>query len=191
MFPINLIVINGILEFINFHDYVILTSSFLKVPMSESSLALNLFEHGLHRIWHDAGLARAIAAMEETEDWVLDGTKAAEDVVAVLCSKLPESSSDAIGNTVAVAPGDIVNLMGYMKSGRALALFRWLAEVSPESTSRILEACNDADEDFSRLLIERVSTLERLRLLSRVFSPARLAQVLEVLEDLLVKDLKK
>lgn len=154
--------------------------------MSDVTPALNLFKHGLNGIWTDAGLARAIAAMEESEDWVVDGKEQAEEIVADLCTGLPKSNSDAIREVVAKYPEDVVNLMGYMKSGRSLALFRWIAEVSPVSTSKILSSCSEADPVFSRLLIERLNTIERLRLLSRVFSPTRLAQVLEALEDILV-----
>lgn len=64
-----------------------------------------------------------------------------------------------------------------------MALFTWLSDLDPEFAKTLVHEAQCGGDEFGRILIERIVALEKQRLLSRVFSPQRIALVLELLEE--------
>lgn len=148
---------------------------------------LDLTIDGVKKRWSDHGVARLIAAMEQCEPWAVDVdpryVEQAEVVVKQIEAKFNAAHSDNVLSSVQTAPSLTIEFMGYLRSGRALALFAWLAQEHPEIPRLLInEARGDADS-FGSLLIERITTLEKQHLLSRVFSPERIALVLDLLDE--------
>lgn len=133
--------------------------------------------------WREAGLLDIIQGMESCESWALDGRPRAETIIEDLCAALSDATTSAITVSVANRTHDTVELMAYLKSGRALLLFSWLAEVNPAVVGMLVRGVQDDVDEFGALMLDRVTVLERQRLLSRIFAPERLALVIEALEN--------
>lgn len=155
----------------------------------ETRLApLDLSPEGVRAHWRRLGVLNAIDAMEADESWAVDGQltkdgKPVESVLAYLAHCLSESSDSAVAVTVANMPSDIVDLMGHVHSGRALSLFSWLTQAHGSAGSTLIRTASDSASEFGVLLLERVTALERQSLLARVFSPERMASLLDILDE--------
>jgi hypothetical protein len=145
--------------------------------------ALDLSPAAVRSHWRKQGVGDAVSAMEETESWTVDGTLEVEQVLQELASRLSATTSETVVLSVSSASADVVDFMGYLKSGRALLFFRWLSDVEPQLASILVHEARTSGDDFGVILIERMRVLERQHLLSRVFSPERLALVLEILTE--------
>ena len=53
----------------------------------------------------------------------------------------------------------------------------------PEIPKMLINEARFGSDDFGTILVERITTLEKQNLLSRVFSPERIALVLELLAE--------
>lgn len=148
---------------------------------------LDLSAEGVRRHWDEHGVSSLIAAMERCEPWAVDVRpefKAkAELVVADMARQLNAATAGGISNSVSADPDVVVDFMGYLRSGRALALFAWLTQVHPSIPKLLVNEARFGGDDFGSILIERITTLEKQHLLSRVFSPERIALVLELLAE--------
>ena len=144
---------------------------------------LNLSPAAVHSYWNSVGIQEVIAGMERCEPWTIDESPRAEQVLDELSQSFSGATSAAITVSVTRRPQEVVELMAYLRSGRALLLFGWLAEVNPALAGTLVRAVQDEFTDFGSLLLDRIAALERQHLLSRVFSPERFALVLESLED--------
>ena len=133
--------------------------------------------------WRRFGVGDAVAAMEETETWTVDGTSEVEIALKNLAARLSGTSRETLTLSISSASGDVVDFMGYLKSGRALLMFRWLSDANPQLASILVQEARESGDDFGVILIERMRVLERQHLLSRVFSPERLALVMEILAE--------
>lgn len=156
-------------------------------PAPAKSRGLDLSADGVRRHWTEHGVASLIAAMERCEPWAVDARpefKAkAEQVVAEVTRQFNDSRAAAISGSVTASPDLVIDFMGYMRSGRALALFAWLTEVHPSIPKLLVNEARFGSDEYGSILIERITTLEKQHLLSRVFSPERIALVLELLAE--------
>ncbi len=149
--------------------------------------ALDLSAAGVRRHWHDHGVQRLIAAMERCEPWAVDVRpefmEGAERVVAQVARNFNAAQPSNITNSVNSEPSVTIEFMGYLRSGRALALFAWLTQVHPDIPKLLIQEARFGADDFGSILVERITTLEKQHLLSRVFSPERIALVIELLAE--------
>jgi len=150
-------------------------------------VVLDLSDDGVGRHWSELGVDSLIAAMERCEPWAVDVKPEfkvkAELVVADMTRRLNATTAGGISNTVSADPDVVVEFLGYLRSGRALALFAWLTQVHPSIPTLLVNEARNGVDDFGMILIERITTLEKQHLLSRVFSPERIALVLELLAE--------
>ncbi|ART57149.1 hypothetical protein CBP36_19785 (plasmid) [Acidovorax carolinensis] len=149
--------------------------------------SLDLSPKGVRRHWHANGVAGLIAAMESCEPWAIDVNPQfrtrAELVVSEINRIFNDSLPVKITDSVKTDPDLLIDFMGCMRSGRALALFSWLTEIHPSIPALLINEARFGIDGFGPILIERISALERQHLLSRVFGPERISLVLELLEE--------
>lgn len=147
---------------------------------------LNLAPDRVSTLWKERGVAALVRAMERCEHWVVeaqpDYRADAERLIEEVCQALSAADPEAIARHVSENPVKVIGFMGHLRTGRALAMFSWLVDMSPDLASILISEARYGDDEFGSILIERIGTLERQFLLSRVFSPERIALVLDVLE---------
>lgn len=145
---------------------------------------LNLTESGVNQVWRDRGVASLVRAMERCEHWVVDQApdyKAqAESLIDQVSLALNGTDPAAILKGVSSHPLKLIDFMGHLRTGRALAMFSWLVDINPEIGRILLSEAKYGDDEFGSILVERITTMERQFLLSRVFSPERIALVLDL-----------
>lgn len=145
---------------------------------------VDLTHRGSHEYWseyQDPIIYRVLTFMESVEDWTLDGTTEIEDALQKLGSAL-----DEIGGIELKEEDQFVMIAAYIKATRHLRLLQALDIANPGTASKLLLYAENkmrTSDDVSGLFIRRNSVFERLRLLSRVFSPERLATTLKILEE--------
>lgn len=154
-------------------------------PAPVHARVLDLSSVGVRNHWVDQGVSNLIASMERCEPWAVDARpeiKAqAEELVAKVSQSFNLASVDRVTSSVTTDPAVTIEFMGYLRSGRALTLFAWLTQVHPDIPQRLIDQARFGNEEYGSILIERITTLERTHLLSRVFSPERIALVIEIL----------
>lgn len=156
-------------------------------PEAVPSLVLDLSAAGVRQHWSEHGVSRLIEAMERCEPWAVDVRPEYRDGAEVLVAKVVESFNAArpgsIAHSITVDPASSIAFMGYLRSGRALALFAWLTQVHPDIPKLLMSEARFGADDYGSILVERIATLEKQHLLSRVFSPERIALVIELLAE--------
>lgn len=147
-----------------------------------------LADVNIDQMWQQAGVSGIIKKMERNDVWAVDGPR--QTIRSLITSRevvdtLVEVASDRDGARKLIAhERHVARFMAHLRTGRALALFRFLLERSPASAIRMVRQGAKNNEDrFMALLFERVQVLERSRILSRVFSPERIASLLEAIDD--------
>lgn len=133
--------------------------------------------------YSDPMIYRVITFMENVEDWTLDGNPELEQAMIDLGQELDNIDNINWGSVGAEA--SFIKLAAFIKTGRGLRLLQTIDVVHPGSASRVLvhaEETNVGTHDPSGFFLKRNIVFERLRLLSRVFSQARLKLVLQALE---------
>lgn len=150
-------------------------------------LDLDLSNEAVANHWGAHGVASLINAMERCEPWAVDVCDEykgkAEIVVADMTRQLNATTQGGISQSVDADPDVVIDFLGYLRSGRALVLFAWLTQVHPSIPTRLVNEARFGGDEFGSILIERITTLEKQHLLSRVFSPERIALVLELLAE--------
>ena len=145
---------------------------------------VDLTHKGAHEYWYDYQdpmIYRVLTFMESVEDWTLDGTKATEEALQKLGDAL-----DEIGGIELKEEDKFIAIAAYIKATRHLRLLQALDSANPGTASKLLlyaETKSRSADDVPGLFLRRNAVFERLRLLSRVFSPERLATILKVLEE--------
>ena len=145
---------------------------------------VDLTHKGAHEYWYDYQdpmIYRVLTFMESVEDWTLDGTKDTEEALQKLGDAL-----DEIGGIELKEEDKFIAIAAYIKATRHLRLLQALDSANPGTASKLLlyaETKSRAADDVPGLFLRRNAVFERLRLLSRVFSPERLATILKVLEE--------
>lgn len=158
-------------------------------PSLQRMPALDLSPEGVRRQWSQLGVARAIAAMEAEEPWTVDGKRTSdgrdvEQVVERLATQLSSVSRAAVGASITEVPTELIDVMGHLHSGRALSMLRWITEANDSAGNQLLRTAASQSSEMGVLLLERVTSLERRALLARVFSPQRMAAILDILDEL-------
>ena len=143
----------------------------------------DMTHEGVHRFWkeyQDPIVYRVIAFMEAVEEWVVDGDLPFENAMRNFGDAL-----DEIGNYEVGKQDELVQLAGHIKTGRNLRLLQALDTAHPGAASKLLiyaEETSQNHDDPCGLFLRRNIVFERLRLLSRVFTPERFALVTNALE---------
>ena len=145
---------------------------------------VDLTHRGSHEYWSDYSdpmIYRVLTFMESVENWTLDGTKDTEEAMQKLGNAL-----DEMGGLELKEEDQFITIAAYIKATRHLHLLQALDIANPGTASKILlhaESKSRSSDDIHGLFLRRNTVFERLRLLSRVFSPERLATILKVLEE--------
>lgn len=146
----------------------------------------DLSASGVNRFWkqyEDPMIYRVVSFMECVEQWTLDGDPSLEEQIAALGEQLDDIAKI---NLDELGQHDLfIRLADNIKTGRALRLLQSLDIAHPGSASKLLmyaEENSQSPDDAAGLFLRRNIVFERLRLLARVFSPARFALILKALE---------
>jgi intracellular multiplication protein IcmW len=128
----------------------------------------------------DPTLYRVIAFMETAEEWTLDGNPELETVITKLGEAFDTLNSFEVGKE-----DEFIGLTAHLKTSRILRFLQTIDTIDPGSASKILmyaEENNNSDNPMATFFLRRNIVFERLRLLSRAFSPERIALMMKVLE---------
>ena len=138
------------------------------------------------RDYEDPMIYRVVTFMEGVEDWTLDEEPDLEKAIEELGKELDDISKidmSKLGNEAA-----FIRLACNIKSGRALRLLQAIDTVHPGAASKLLihaeetSQANNAPNSPEGIFLRRNIVFERLRLLSRVFSPDRFKLISRLLE---------
>lgn len=133
------------------------------------------------RHYKDPMIQRIVAFMEMAEHWTPDGNSAVEAALERLGRAL-----DNIDNLDLGEPDAFIEITNQLKTGRSLRLLQILDLARPGAASKILihaENRSEDENDMHGLFLRRNIVFERLRLLSRIFSPERFNLILKALES--------
>ncbi len=131
----------------------------------------------------DPMIYRVITFMESVEDWTLDGNPEFEEAMSQLGKELDDI--EKIDMSLLGEEEKFIRIVGNIKSGRGLRLLQAIDVVHPGSASKVLihaEETSLGSFDPAGFFLKRNIVFERLRLLSRVFSPHRLRLIVRALE---------
>lgn len=144
----------------------------------------NLRQSVIEDFWQrkDPRMARILGWMESMEDWMLDDNEDVASSIFALANTLEKVS----GKEVVTNADDLLKAMAYMSSPRALRLMNWLEEHFPQGVTVSLtkHARENEDDETAALLLDRLNTLNRLSLLSKIFAPHRTKMIIDVLKDM-------
>jgi intracellular multiplication protein IcmW len=144
----------------------------------------NLDLQAAHEFWKnypDSSIYRVIAFMETVENWTFDGNPELEEIVNAFGQTLDEIKRFELGKEE-----QFIILLAHLKTSRILRVLQAIDTIEPGSASKVLmyaEENNTPDNILTGLFLRRNIVFERLRLLSRVFSPERFDLVLKAMEQ--------
>lgn len=145
---------------------------------------LSLRRSAVMRHWQKKSprIARVIGLMESMEDWMLDEHEQVSRGLDRLAPRLDKSAPDKLLDNM----DPMLLMMAYLSSGRTLMMMDWMDEKYNGRVSlRFLDhARQTQDKIASKLLLERLQTLNSLSLLPQVFSPSRIRFILNILQDI-------
>lgn len=139
-----------------------------------------LSSHEFWKSYDDPMIYRVIAFMETVEDWTLDGDPIIEQAIEKIGNDMDEIRQFELGKEE-----QLIVLLAHIKTSRILRILQAIDTIEPGSASKVLmyaEENNTPDNLLTGLFLRRNIVFERLRLLSRVFSPQRFELVLKALE---------
>lgn len=131
--------------------------------------------------YDDPMIYRVIAFMETVENWTFDGNPELEQAIATLGEYFDEIKRFELGKEE-----QFITLLAHLKTSRILRILQAIDTIEPGSASKVLmyaEENNTPDNVLTGLFLRRNIVFERLRLLSRVFSPERFELVLKAMEQ--------
>lgn len=137
-----------------------------------------------HEFWknyNDPSIYRVIAFMETVESWTYDGMPELEEAINALGRNLDEVKKFELSKEE-----QFIILLAHIKTSRILRVLQAIDTIEPGSASKVLmyaEENNTPDNLLTGLFLRRNIVFERLRLLSRVFSPERFELVLKAMEQ--------
>ncbi len=140
----------------------------------------------VHQFWSeypDPTVYRVIAFMEGVESWTLDSDPALEKALQQLGEALDDIKN--VRMTELKHEDDFIRIACNVKVGRGLRLLQAIDTVHPGSASKVLmhaEETSVSPSDPAGIFLRRNIVFERLRLLTRVFSPQRFALITRALE---------
>jgi len=145
---------------------------------------VDLSHKASHEYWndyHDPTIYRVLNFMESVEGWTADNDPALEAAIQKLGTAL-----DTMNGLELKEEDKFILLAAYIKATRHLRLLQAIDTANPGAASKLLiyaENKSRSADDVPGLFLRRNAVFERLRLLSRVFAPERLATILKVLEE--------
>mgnify|MGYP005655547887 CR=1 FL=1 len=136
-----------------------------------------------HEFWQqfdDPTIYRVVSAMESVEEWTKDGDPALEQAIEKLSEAFEELSGFNIGEQE-----NFIKLATFLKMPRLLRMLQLFDTTEPGCASKLLMYAeeNSNGNEMVSLFLRRNIVFERLRLLSRVFSPSRFSIILRALEN--------
>lgn len=144
----------------------------------------NLDLQSSHEFWknyNDPMIYRVIAFMETVEGWTFDGDTELEETILTLGQALDELKKFDLGKEE-----QFIILLAHLKTSRILRMLQAIDTIEPGSASKVLmyaEENNTPENLLTGLFLRRNIVFERLRLLSRVFSPERFELVFKAMEQ--------
>lgn len=144
----------------------------------------DLTTEGVYKFWsqfQDKSIQRVVTFMDGVEYWTLDGNSDLEDAMKKLSTKLED-----VGKTDLDEKDKFIHLCCYLKASRSLRLMHSMDTNNPGCASKLLiyaEENGREDNPYASLFLRRNIVFERLRLLSRIFAPPRLALITKALEE--------
>jgi intracellular multiplication protein IcmW len=139
----------------------------------------------VHEFWknyEDPLIYRVVSFMESVEKWVIDDNPEIQASLQQLGKTL-----DSITKFELTKEDHYINIACYLRSGTALRILQAIDTISPGSASRLLmyseEKAQLNSDSPAGLFLRRNIVFERLRLLTRVFSPERLNLINKTLEQ--------
>lgn len=139
----------------------------------------------------DGEVFAAIEKMSEVdENWSIDNIP----VILAACERLGAkmNSREVINGTRTKALLNIqdtklvIDVMSSLKTARGMRIFRWLEQYQPVFAQEIVQAASlmNVSDDSSQIFLERVRVLNRLHLISRIFSFSRLKVTIDKLTEI-------
>ena len=151
------------------------------VDLSDDGIALFLHET-------DPRLLRAVERMENSERWAMDHSEEVHEALMSLATALDQLKFDELPMNI---KDQFIQILGYCRTGRALRLLLWIGATYPQFVSETLIAAqtlqyskNSVNNKAAATLLDRFTSLERIQMLSRIFSRERLKMLTEVLRIL-------
>lgn len=135
----------------------------------------------------DPALLQAIKGMESVESWTKDRYENVQAMLQQLADRVEDLDMEELKGA---QHNKLIILLGYISSGKAIKLLMWIEHNSPNfvaktlAEAQMLSALDKINEGSAKLFVERFEQLERMHMLSRVFSEERLAVVQRVLKIL-------
>lgn len=151
----------------------------LEIAMGDFSLKE---AHDFWHAYHDSTIHRIVSLMENVETWTFDGVEEVEKVLAELGNLFQD-----IGRVELQQEANFVEMLSCIKMTRMLYIMQQVDLASPGGASKILmhaEKNSLSEEDPNGLFLRRNVVFERLRLLTRLFSPERLSLISKALEEI-------
>lgn len=136
-----------------------------------------------HEYWHqfnDPMIYRVVAMMESVEDWTKDGDTQLEEAIDRLGDAM-----EALTTYKVQEEENFIKLATFLKMPRLLRMLQAVDSIEPGSASKVLMFAEEKSPSnpLIALFLRRNIVFERLRLLTRVFSPARFSLILRALEN--------
>lgn len=136
-----------------------------------------------HEFWkqyNDMTIYRVVSFMESVETWTKDGDTNLEAAIDELGEALESLSKLEMSEEET-----FIKIATFLKMPRLLRMLQAVDTISPGSASKVLMYSEEkaVGNDLISLFLKRNIVFERLRLLSRVFSPERFTLVTKALEN--------
>jgi hypothetical protein len=142
----------------------------------------------------DPALEKAVMGMESVESWTLDRVQSVQETLQKFADSVEHLELDSL-------PTDLHNkliiLLGYISSGKAIKLLMWIESSSPNfvaktiAEAQMLSVIDKLNVNAAKLFVERFEVLERLHMLSRIFSGERLEVLQKVMRILAGEDVSE
>jgi intracellular multiplication protein IcmW len=145
----------------------------------------DLSKGGVQEYWnaHDPKMLDVMMAMESIEKrlgWTMDDQ--VEDELQTLGNDMEQALKQG---TLLTAREDLVFIMAYLSSGKAMRIMQWLDMRFDGMGYRILETIAEGARHGNfdaAVMMDRFVLLRRIRHIGRVFSTSRIAMVLRLLD---------
>lgn len=151
--------------------------------MSNAPYMPKLDLQAAHEFWNqfnDPMIYRVVAFMESVEDWTKDGDPQLETAIEAL-----GDAFEALTTFKVSEEENFIKLATFLKMPRLLRMLQTVDTIEPGSASKVLMFAEEkaSTNPLIALFLRRNIVFERLRLLTRVFSPARFSLILRALEN--------
>jgi len=146
----------------------------------------DLSRQAVHEFWSrypDPVVYRVVTFMEGVEPWTVDGDPDVEAALQKLGQEFDDLGKIDLGQ---LGQQDLfIKIACHVKAARVLRILQAIDSEHPGSASKLLihaEEISQSPDDPAGLFLRRNIVFERLRLLSRVFSPQRISLIIKALE---------